>query len=50
MSSQDLLWRYEAVTSGPPFNFAPYVRFKAYSDLIIDGNVDFAHFRSDFED
>jgi hypothetical protein len=36
--------------TGSQFNFASYVHFKAYSDIIIDRNVDFRQFKTVFED
>lgn len=40
----------DVLETGPQFNFASYVHFKAYSDLIIDKNIDFRNFTTAFED
>lgn len=38
------------VANGPQFNFASYVHFKAYSDLIVERNIEFGKFKPKFED
>ena len=37
------------LTTGPQFNFESYVHFKAYSDLILERNIDFRKFKPKFE-
>ncbi|KAI2501168.1 hypothetical protein MHU86_13314 [Fragilaria crotonensis] len=37
------------VETGDQFNFASYVHFKAYSNLIVEKKIDFRNFRREFE-
>jgi hypothetical protein len=39
----------ELIETGPQFNFASYVHFKSYSDLLLDQNIDFRIFKPTFE-
>jgi hypothetical protein len=48
-SGVDLASYDSVVASGMQFNFASYVHFKAYSNLLLDRNIEYRKFRRDFE-
>lgn len=48
-SGVDLSSYDSIVTSGMQFNFASYVHFKSYSNLLLDKRIDYSLFRRDFE-
>jgi hypothetical protein len=48
-SGQNLLPMDAPLASGVQFNFVSYTHFKAYSDLLIERNIDFPRFKKEFE-
>jgi hypothetical protein len=48
-SGVDLASYDSIAASGMQFNFASYVHFKSYSNLLLDKNFDYRKFRRDFE-